>query len=205
MQVPICRHIKSDGLQCRGVALKSSVFCYFHRNLHRSHDLYRDKAHFQSAQMRHDPFLKLPAVEDRASIQLAISSVINALATGCIDEKRAYALLNGLRLASSNARGLRIVRRPTHMVRDVYKESWTPIPEANPDIAPPGRTIDLPDEPGAPHLASEMGDLAGEKSAPSAQPGAPHLASEMWAFAPPTQSATELPQPPPSSPQPPSS
>jgi hypothetical protein len=150
MQVPICRHIKSDGLQCRGVALKASVFCYFHNRLHRSHDLYRDKVHFQSAQMRHDPFLQLPAVEDRASIQLAISSVINALATGCIEEKRAYALFKGLRLASTNAHGLRIVRRPAHMVRDVYKESWTPIPEANPDIAPPGRTIEIPDEPAEP-------------------------------------------------------
>ena len=147
MQVPICRHIKSDGIQCRGLAVNGSVFCFFHRKLHRSHDLYRDKAYFQSAQSAgHHPFLQLPAMEDRASIQLAISSVINALATGCIDEKRAYALFNGLYLASNNARGLRIVRRPTHMVRDVCKESWSTIPETNPDLAPPGRTVEIEDE-----------------------------------------------------------
>src|ERR1700722_15281470 len=147
MQVPICRHIKSDGIQCRGVAVKGSVFCFFHGKLHRSHDVYRDKAYFQSAQTAtYKPFLPLPALEDRAAIQLAISSVVNALATSCIDEKRAYALFNGLRLASANARGLRIVRQPSRMVRDLYKEAWTTTPEANPDIAPPGRTLEIEDE-----------------------------------------------------------
>jgi hypothetical protein len=145
MNVPICRHIKSNGLQCRGVALNSSVFCYFHARLHRSHDLYRDKVYLQPGMMRHDPFLKLPAMEDRESIQIAISSVINALATGCIDEKRAYALSKLLYLASYNARGLRPVPRPKHMVRDIYKEPWIDIPEANPDIAPPGLTVEIED------------------------------------------------------------
>ncbi len=141
--VDLCRHIKTNGLQCHGAALASSVFCYFHNRLHRSHDLYRDKVHFQSAQMKHPLFLELPAMEDRESVQLAISCVVNALATGCIDRKDAMALFYGLQLASTNARGLRIVRRPTQIVRDVYKEGWTSIPEANVDIAPPGRTMEI--------------------------------------------------------------
>ncbi len=147
MQADLCRHIKTNGLQCRGVAIEGSVFCYFHNKLHRSHDLYRDKVHLRSAEMAHPPFLELPALEDRESIQLAISSVLNALATDCITEKRAYALFNGLYLASANARGLRIVRRPAQMVRDVYKEPWVTLPEANPDIAPPGRTCEIEDSP----------------------------------------------------------
>jgi len=104
MKVNLCRHIKTNGLQCHGVALNGSVFCYFHRRLHRSHDLYRDKAYLQPGLIAHDPFLKLPAMEDRESIQIAISTVVNALATGCITEQRAYALYKGLRLASGNAR-----------------------------------------------------------------------------------------------------
>ena len=113
MQADLCRHIKTNGLQCRGVAIHGSVFCYFHNRLNRSHDIYRKKAYYQTGEVAdHRPFLELPALEDRESIQLAISSVLNALATECITEKRAYALFNGLFLASANARGLRIVGRP---------------------------------------------------------------------------------------------
>ena len=144
MQVPICRHIKSNGLQCHGVALNGSAFCYFHRNLLRSHDLYRDKATLQR-HIQHDPFLKLPALEDRESIQIAISIVVQALATGCITDRHAYTLFKGIRLASDNCRGLHIGRRPNQMVREVEKETWTTIPEANADLAPEGRTRNIPD------------------------------------------------------------
>src|SRR6266702_4479994 len=149
MQVYLCRHIKTNGLQCRGAALSNSVFCYFHSRLHNSHELYRNKFHFQSAQIPHPRFLQLPAVEDRESAQLAISCVINALATGCLTPKEANSLFYGLQLASANARGLRIVRRPTQIVRDVYKEPWVSIPDASPDIAPPGRTCEI-DDPATP-------------------------------------------------------
>jgi hypothetical protein len=173
MQVPICRHIKTNGLQCRGVAVSGSAFCYFHSKLHNTHELYRNKVHFQSAQIAHPRFLELPAVEDRESAQLAISCVLNALATQCIDAKQANALFYGLSLAAANARGLRIVRRPTQMVRDIYKEPWITIPEASPDIAPPGQTCEIedpatpdsiespdptqPTESGAPHSRSDCG------------------------------------------------
>jgi hypothetical protein len=145
MEVKLCRHIKTSGLQCRGAALAGSVFCYFHNRLHRSHDPYRDKLFLQPGHEPGSRYLQLPPLEDRDSIQIAISSVVNALATGCIDERRAYALFNGLYLASANARGLRLVCHPTKGVRDVYKEPWVNIPDANPDIAPPGRTCDIPD------------------------------------------------------------
>src|SRR6266702_1346208 len=145
MQVDLCRHIKTNGLQCRGAALCNSVFCYFHSRLHNSHELYRNKVHFQSAQIPHPRFLQLPAVEDRESAQLAISCVINALATGCLTPKQANSLFYGLQLAAANARGLRIMRRPTQIVRDVYKEPWVSIPDASPDIAPPGRTCEIDD------------------------------------------------------------
>ena len=141
MQVPICRHIKTDGLQCHGVALHGYSYCYFHKRLHASHQPYRDKIYIDPQ----ESLLNLPATEDRASVQLAISSVINALATGCITERRATALFYGLQLASSNARGLRIVRRPTQQVREVCKDQWVAIPEASPDVALPGRTVEIDD------------------------------------------------------------
>jgi hypothetical protein len=177
MQVSICRHIKTNGLQCHGAQLTGSSFCYFHNRLHRSHDLYRDKVHFQSAQMAHPRFLQLPDIEDRESAQLAISCVINALATGCIDTKHANSLFYGLQLASANARGLRIVRRPTQLVRDVYKEPWVTIPDANPDIAPPGRTCEV-DDPAAP-VEEAPAPLEEQPSEPPAQ-----RPTEEWAAEP---------------------
>ncbi|HEY4378887.1 MAG TPA: hypothetical protein VGN01_00985 [Acidobacteriaceae bacterium] len=145
MHVNLCRHVKTNGLQCRGVQLTGSEFCYFHRKLHRSHDIFRDQAYFHPQRVHHDAALQLPAVEDRESAQLAISCVINALASGYIDRKQANSLFYGLQLASTNVRGLRIVRRPTQLVRDVEKESASPIPETNPDLAPPGRTVEIQD------------------------------------------------------------
>ena len=45
----------------------------------------------------------LNPLEDRDSVQFALSLVINALATGQLEVKRATALLYGLQLASQNA------------------------------------------------------------------------------------------------------
>ena len=101
MQVDLCRHIKTNGLQCRGIALDGSVFCYFHNKLHRSHQLYRNKTYFQPELISHTLFLELPATEDRASIQLAISEIVTAVAKYAMDPKRAGILLYALQIASS--------------------------------------------------------------------------------------------------------
>src|ERR1039457_3005972 len=143
MQVDLCRHIKTNGLQCRAVALSASVFCYFHSRLHSSHNPYRDEVYLHPTRIANGICIQLPPLEDNDAIQIAISSVVNALATGIITEKRAYALYQGLYLASANARRRRPLRHPPHVVRDICKEPWVTIPEARPDIAPPGRTIDI--------------------------------------------------------------
>ncbi len=129
MQVDLCRHIKTNGLQCRGIALDGSVFCYFHNKLHRSHQLYRSKTYFQPELISHTPFLELPATEDRASIQLALFSVINALATGCITEKRANSLIYGLQVASVNARGLVALPGRTVEIAHPTDSESTPVRE----------------------------------------------------------------------------
>jgi hypothetical protein len=59
--------------------------------------------------------IELTALEDRESVQLALSCVINALATGRLETKRATALLYGLQLASNNAATLRT--QPSNTVR----------------------------------------------------------------------------------------
>ncbi len=101
-QYPLCRHIKTNGLQCHAPALVGGQWCYFHNRLHTRHSRFRpNDANREYFTRGRD--LELCALEDRESVQLAISVVINALATNNIETKRATALLYGLQLASSNA------------------------------------------------------------------------------------------------------
>ncbi len=166
MQVDLCRHIKTNGLQCHAVALSGGVFCYFHNRLHRSQDPYRDKTYLYPHRVESGMYIHLSELEDAESIQIAISSVVNALATECITEKRAYALFQGLYLASANARRLRNVRHPAQVVRDLYKESWSSIPEGNCDIAPPGRTCEVDDFVEAPEESEFFESLTAKPEPP---------------------------------------
>jgi hypothetical protein len=52
--------------------------------------------------------LELPAVEDSASIQLALIQVVQALASNQLDPRRAGLLLYGLQVASANAKNVHI-------------------------------------------------------------------------------------------------
>jgi hypothetical protein len=111
MQYELCRHVKTNGLQCKGAALAGGIWCYF----------------------------QLTALEDRESVQVALSVIINALATGQLDIKRATALLYGLQLASNNARGLYTEPCAANTVRTI-----APSPEGL-DLAEPGPTLDTDD------------------------------------------------------------
>ncbi len=106
MQLSLCRHIKTNGIRCKAPSLTGGLWCYFHHHLHDRHKTYR---HTESTRGYLIPgqHIELTALEDRESVQLALSCVINALATGNLETKRATALLYGLQLASNNAASLR--------------------------------------------------------------------------------------------------
>jgi hypothetical protein len=114
--LPICRHILTNGEQCRSLRLNGQDFCYFHNRLHARHKATLEArperplvnsegvvighgrpVGFQAARLP-----DLGPLEDRASVQMAISTVVNALATEAMDVRRATALLYGLQLASNN-------------------------------------------------------------------------------------------------------
>jgi len=86
-----CRHILSSGVRCHAAALRDQYFCYFHANLRRS----------AAVPPADKPFdLKLPPLEDKGAIQLALTQVISALAASRIDTRRAGLLLYGLQIAA---------------------------------------------------------------------------------------------------------
>jgi hypothetical protein len=138
MQYNLCRHIKTNGLQCKAAALAGDIWCYFHHRLHQRHTAFRPTAATRGYLIP-GQHLELTALEDRESVQVALSVVINALATGQLDIKRATALLYGLQLASNNARGLHTEPYAANAVRAIE-----PSPEGL-DLAQPGATLDTDD------------------------------------------------------------
>jgi hypothetical protein len=136
IELPLCRHIKTNGLQCRAVALAEASFCYFHHRLHARQTNYRPndltRPYFEVGRD-----IELGAIEDRESVQFALSVVINAIATNRIDTRRATALLYGLQLASYNAVNINIAPDTPDVVRTM---------ESRPDgldLAEPGAVIEV--------------------------------------------------------------
>jgi hypothetical protein len=85
-----------SGKKCRAAALRGTPYCYFHTRVH----------HFAKAkpEPKNAP-LKLPVLEDRSAIQLALAQILDALASARIDSKQAGLLLYGLQIASTNISG----------------------------------------------------------------------------------------------------
>ena len=142
MHIQLCRSIRTNGLQCRAAALTGAPLCYFHTRLHQGHARYRQTAASRLyLDLPPGQNIELGPLEDRESIQIAISQVINALATGQLDPKRATALLYGLQLASSNAAHLHTQPHATTGIRTL---ETTPEESALPglDLAQPGAIYD---------------------------------------------------------------
>ena len=124
MPTEFCRHIRINGERCGSPALRSETFCYYHVEQDRRHRRSNPRSSatptilhpmtLQDGSQREptlaaptEPLqLDFPPLEDRHSIQLALSLVINALAQNRIDHKSAALILYGLQVASSNARTL---------------------------------------------------------------------------------------------------
>ena len=90
---PLCHHTKSDGLRCKSPALATSAFCYFHQKHHRA----------RPATISPGPFGKrcFRPLQDRQTIQRALSRVVQGLASNRISLSRAGKTLYALQLAIS--------------------------------------------------------------------------------------------------------
>ncbi len=138
MPTTICRHIKTNGLRCGSPALTAELFCYFHKGLHNRHrprpadpiptTLHPMRADTRGGQLeplvaeyfaQQPQSLDFPPLEDRESIQVAISLLVTALAANRIEPKRASMLLYGLQVASSNCTRLDLRPSPGDIVREV--------------------------------------------------------------------------------------
>jgi hypothetical protein len=88
-----CRHIKTDGNECKSPALRNQAFCYYHTRLRRT---------VKADNSASDQSLQLPVLEDNSAIQLALTQVLSALGASRIDPQRAGLYLRGLQIAMKN-------------------------------------------------------------------------------------------------------
>ena len=149
MHIELCRSIRTNGVQCRAAALTGSPLCYFHARLHHGHARYRQtEASRLYLHLIPGQNIELGPLEDRESIQIAISQVVNALATGQLEPKRATALLYGLQLASSNAAHILTEPHASAGVRTLQTIPQDAAELPGLDLAQPGRIYDTdpPDE-----------------------------------------------------------
>jgi hypothetical protein len=89
-----CRHIKTNGIVCKAVALTDRPYCYYHDRLHRV---------LNNRRSARKKSLVLPPLEDRESVFLALSDVIRGLAAGRIETKNATQLIYSLQMAGKFA------------------------------------------------------------------------------------------------------
>jgi hypothetical protein len=91
-----CRHIFTDGRRCGSKCLHHQDFCYYHHTT-------------RGASARQVPALRdalstfeLPLPEDRSAVQASIGLILQRIAAGMLDSRRAGLLLYGLQIASLN-------------------------------------------------------------------------------------------------------
>ena len=140
MQYALCRHIKTNGTQCEAPSLSEGQWCFFHSRLHQRHSRFRPIEVMSDSILRAQP-VHLSALEDRESVQVALSVVINALASGQMEPRHATALLYGLQIASSNLARMNSTPSPSKVVLSAEPTSDGQY------LAEPGAVYEITDEP----------------------------------------------------------
>jgi hypothetical protein len=99
-----------SGAKCQAMALRGKPYCYFHTRLHRF-----------AAAPPPGPMdsIKIPVLEDRSAIQIAIAQVLDALVSSRLDPKRAYLVLYAIQIASKN------VERKCNIIPSLTEEDVT--------------------------------------------------------------------------------
>ena len=120
-----------NGARCHSPALRNMYFCYYHTRLHRLANPASSTATLI------DP-LKLPVLEDRSAIQVALSQILDALGSAKIDTRTAGLFLYGLQIASQN------VERKQDILPFKAVESVTHTRDGD-ELAPPLRICESTD------------------------------------------------------------
>jgi hypothetical protein len=95
VSIPLCGHLKQDGVPCGSPALHGKKLCYFH---HRDHK----RTQYAASVIRRADVLgpKLPPMKSLVDILAALHEVRNAIINDRIPPRRAGVILFGLQQAA---------------------------------------------------------------------------------------------------------
>jgi hypothetical protein len=111
--VPRCRHIKMNGVQCGSPALRRHRYCFFHNRM------LDGKKRFSEKHLKPRPLFSMCLLEDANAVQVALMQVLQLLGSGQMDHKTAGLMLYGLQTASANVRHTDFeAQSPTDVVID---------------------------------------------------------------------------------------
>ncbi|MFB3812954.1 MAG: hypothetical protein ACE14L_02495 [Terriglobales bacterium] len=110
-EIPLCQHIKVNGVQCGSPAIHRRHFCHFHAAM-------RDQARRRRKATKHAS--AFPVLEDANAIQCAIMQTIDDLLNDRIDYKRASLVLYALQTATLNLR--RTSFEPSELWDEYYED-----------------------------------------------------------------------------------
>jgi hypothetical protein len=83
-----CRHIKTNGIKCQSPAMRGSCFCYFHG---------RTRIYVAPPPKRQK--FEMPPLAEPTDLLAALNQIIQAIASGQVDNTRASKLLHAIQLA----------------------------------------------------------------------------------------------------------
>jgi hypothetical protein len=120
-QYPTCNFIKTNGTVCESPAMKDRELCYYHgRDKTRIENFQQARGLKSDDYMNGHPALQaslnpeimesldIPALDDAASIQVALTNLLRAVCYEHISEKRAGLALYALQVAVSNLSNLQL-------------------------------------------------------------------------------------------------
>jgi hypothetical protein len=116
-----CAHVRADGSFCRSAAMRQDRFCYFHRRDRARRENLRQarqsKLSFgrNTVEYLDDEILEsfdFPVLEDANAIQVCLTILLRAIASGHVPNRRAGQLLYTLQLATHNLKSVSLTAAP---------------------------------------------------------------------------------------------
>ena len=114
INVPRCHQIHLNGVRCGSPALRGQTHCYYHSVLRQKRDV-----------------PTIPYLEDALSVQFSLREIMQGVALGQWDLKRAALLLYALQIASSNLNRIQreLIHAHVEAITEVPLESYIDAPE----------------------------------------------------------------------------
>jgi hypothetical protein len=131
MDVPLCQHMKPDGIRCGTPAIRDHKYCYHHTTVRKLVPKTQLHGLFMEGESG-EPYkeYELPYPECGDAIQIGFMQLMHGISSGLIPEKRAQIMLSALHGAAANLRAMEKAARKAKAGCEVIKAAPKKKPES---------------------------------------------------------------------------